>query len=342
MAKLLPLIAVVLLAAGCATLPDVEVAYYAPKSRTAVAVTQSLDCNRAHTQIFIVNAVTVANTYVADRTRRYTIGYKDFDRWFADADMTIGLTDDGRLKTINANSTGQGEAILKSAISVASAMTALRSPFIAFDTARAAPLPRLRECDIIAAWGDNKGVTLVYGGALNNGTPANDGAVAVDPGSAGLFNLLAAQLPVFTIVATAQATQTPPTTTYGSRGSADAIWLHFPNAGRVPVEVRASGSGPLWAGTVPVTLPGDYKLPIPAPALFGKQTFSLGLTESGVINSVGFGKGVGSVGALNSAAALLGIPDTAAEKAAQLKAEADLIAQTQRLARCQAKPDTCT
>ena len=86
-----------------------------------------------------------------------------------------------------------------------------------------------------------------------------------------------------------------------------------------------------------------YVLPIPKAALFGKQSFSLALSEAGVITSVEYGKNTGAASVLNAAgaAATAQAPETTAAKAADVKAQADLIAQQQRLARCQANPAQC-
>ncbi len=329
------------LASGCASLPDVTVTYFAPKSRTTLTVTQSMDCNKEHTAVFVVSSVSATTTFVADRTRPYSVSYKAFDKTFADVDMAISLTEDGRLKSINANSTGQGEAILKSAAAFALEVIAFTARGI-LEGGR--PRIRLKECDIIAAWGNDKGVTLVYGGALDNGATRGDGQLTVEPGSSDLHGLLKKQLPAY-IVRTAQASPTAPVTSPGPAREDDSIWLQFPNAGRAKVEVLSStesATNSIWTSSVPVTVQGDHRLPIPKPALFGKQTFSLVLSDSGGVSSVGYGKGAGLAGALNAGSALLATHETAAEQAAQLRAQADLIAQTQRLARCKAKPDTCT
>ena len=83
-------------------------------------------------------------------------------------------------------------------------------------------------------------------------------------------------------------------------------------------------------------------LPIPKPALFGKQTFALTLTESGRITSLGYGRTAGAPGARNAVGSLAGeqtAEDTA--EAAALKAAADLIAQQARLNTCVLKPTEC-
>ncbi len=92
-----------------------------------------------------------------------------------------------------------------------------------------------------------------------------------------------------------------------------------------------------------VPSPKTYLLPIPKAALFGKQNFALSLADSGAVTAIEYGKATGAAGPLNvlGAAATAAAPDSTAAKAAEVKAQADLIAQQQRLTRCQAHPAQC-
>lgn len=112
--------------------------------------------------------------------------------------------------------------------------------------------------------------------------------------------------------------------------------------GKVRVDLTAQGQS-IWTGTIQVPLPQTYLLPIPKAALFGKQSFSLSLSEAGAVTSVDYGKNTGAASALNAAGAIAtaAAPETVAAKAAEVKAQADLIAQQQRLARCHANPAQC-
>jgi hypothetical protein len=68
-----------------------------------------------------------------------------------------------------------------------------------------------------------------------------------------------------------------------------------------------------------------------------------GETPSGTITSIGYGKTSGLSGGLGAAGLLAGAftPQSDADTAAQLKAEADVIAQQQRVLRCRNTPDAC-
>jgi hypothetical protein len=77
--------------------------------------------------------------------------------------------------------------------------------------------------------------------------------------------------------------------------------------------------------------------------LNGLEDRSVSVGESGALLSVRYGQDVGTAAMIGSAGAI-GTAirgDTAAVAAAEVKAEADLIAQQQRLALCQAKPAEC-
>jgi hypothetical protein len=95
---------------------------------------------------------------------------------------------------------------------------------------------------------------------------------------------------------------------------------------------------------VPVAQLGkDYQLPVPRAAAFGKQTFGAAFAESGALTSVQYVSNSGAAGALGSANSLATIAqgETTSAKVAEVKAEADLIAQQQRLLQCQADPKSC-
>jgi hypothetical protein len=104
-----------------------------------------------------------------------------------------------------------------------------------------------------------------------------------------------------------------------------------------------NGKKVIWRGDVPIPTPELYDLPIPKAALFGAQKFTLTLSEAGAITAVEYGKNTGAAGPANAAGSIATAlsPETVAAKAADLKAQADLIAQQQRLHRCQLNPTAC-
>jgi len=100
---------------------------------------------------------------------------------------------------------------------------------------------------------------------------------------------------------------------------------------------------PLWMGRIPVSQWGtNYGLPIPAAAVFGKQVFGVSIAESGALQSVTYNRSAGAGQAANVLTSAEGA-DTAAyqNRAAEARAEADMLAQQQRLAACRARPTDC-
>ena len=83
--------------------------------------------------------------------------------------------------------------------------------------------------------------------------------------------------------------------------------------------------------------------PIPAAAAFGKEVFAVTFADSGALSSVQYVSNTGTGQVLNVANAGLTAfkPETTAQKAAAVQAEADLIAQQQRLVQCLADPSSC-
>ena len=204
--------------------------------------------------------------------------------------------------------------------------------------------PPLPECDFINSWGGGKPVTLTYSKNIDYGS-ATEAPINLDvaPGNKQLYTALQNRLPLLQVrVGRPSPIASAASYSSSSDSSKDTVLLTLLETANVKVDVLADGQV-IWSGNV--TIPGTktYQLPIPKAALFGKQAFSLTLSEAGAITSVEYGKNTGAVGPLNVAtsAATAAAPETTAAKAADTKAQADLIAQQQRLARCQAQPAMC-
>ena len=104
------------------------------------------------------------------------------------------------------------------------------------------------------------------------------------------------------------------------------------------------GGSQIWSDSVPAAQFGTtYTLPIPAPATFGKQTFAASFAESGALTSVQYVSNTGAGQVLNvfNSALTAAQGQTTEQKAAEVKAQADLIAQQQRLVQCIADPKSC-
>ncbi len=103
---------------------------------------------------------TVTTTYVADYTNPHPWNYTSVDNSFGDADIAIGVTDDGRLSSINATGVGEGAAIIKSAATVASVATGIAA------YAYEAPVPVSPACKVIGQYGTTSGNANPQGGTV--------------------------------------------------------------------------------------------------------------------------------------------------------------------------------
>jgi hypothetical protein len=317
---------------GCASIPDVTYTYYPAKWSTIVSVTQTVGCNAAKTEVVVLNTPSVTTAYSSNLDKPFKIRIKDLESLSADIEMTMGFTDDGRLKSINQNTTGQGEAIIKSAVSLATAVGAMA-------ILKTTKVEKIPECSEIDSWGGNKPVTLVYRVTIESDKLEKTIPLDAAPESKRLYEILEKILPKLEVdLVEAHDMKSGPS--YGG-DSRDVVFLALQKAGFLDISIRSSHD-PKPIGRARIVIPKDdtYELPIPKAALFGKQTFSVVLNEAGAVTSVGYGKNVGVAGALNALGAIAGT-QTATTEAADLKAQADLIAQQQRLVQCQTKPDQC-
>jgi hypothetical protein len=123
----------------------------------------------------------------------------------------------------------------------------------------------------------------------------------------------------------------------------DVVTLSLQRVKTAEIQITAANPKPLWKGIVPIPTAEPYDLPIPTAALFGTQKLGLSLSEAGAITAIDYGKSTGAAGTANAATTIVGAvtPESTATKAADIKAQADLIAQQQRLHRCLVNPTTC-
>jgi hypothetical protein len=334
---------------GCSSIPDVQYNYYFAKSQTSLSVAQVVSCDSAGMNVIVVTSASAPTmAYSADVANVRTVNIRDIEgdfHTFVDSDATFGFYDDGRLKTINQNTVGQGEAVIKSAVSLAT--TAF--PLAAAGRAAAEASPA-DACQIISKWGgggDNKvpSVNLSYGTQFDI-TTVLDKSFPIPPTMASkqLYDLLKvkAKLPSIEVKignAPAIGSRASYRPSPGFQGS--TVPLALQKTADVEINILSAHKS-IWKGTITAPLPDEYILPIPRGALFGKQNFTLSLSEAGAVQSIDYGKLSGASGALNGAQSIAGAgPQITTNETADVKAKADLIAQTQRLTRCQTNPATC-
>lgn len=336
--RLNALAAIFVLFSGCATTPNVNYSYYPTRANSTLTLTQTIDCTSDKTQVVTIETPAVNTVYFADYSSApYTFPIKTLDSYFADGDLSFDFTDDGRLKSINQSSTGQGETIVKSAITLATAAAALGGG------APRSTIPK--QCEFLSALGGGKPVTLTYSNTIHHMTDDTGKPVGLTPtgDSQTLYDTLTKKkvLPILQFVATPSSPGQR--VSYASESTlGDYVPLTLQETANVTLDVTHNGST-VWTTNIAVPTANTYTLPIPKAALFGTQKFTLTVNDAGAITAVEYGKTTGAADALNAttAAVQAATPPTAAQKASELQAEADLIAQQQRLLQCKAKPSAC-
>lgn len=349
--------------AGCATTPDVALRYYPTTWGANVSVVRTVACDAAGTQLLITHAATVAPWFTADRDPAGVrqIELRRLRNLLSDTDVKVEFMPDGRLKSINQSASGQGEVFVKAAMSVlamATASVALKpnassSPAALSDgitqalregdNTRATPAETAAACKIINAVGRDKPISLIYGTSIGPKRSAGVHPLEVRPEMKWLNEALEPVFaaPLMLTVTTADPKQdvdihpvyTPP-------AGDDGLLLNMQKLRQLTLTI-GYWSTTIATSTLRVPTAATYPLPIPKAPLFGKQTFALTVAEDGSISMLGYGTTSGAAAVLGAVDAALK-PETASAKAAELKAEADLIAQQQRLAVCQTRPSDCS
>lgn len=328
--------AVVASLAACGTIPDAQVSYYQAKTRVTVKVTRSVICDAKNLPL-VANTVTPSVTHSADTASAQSTQLAGLRGTFTDSDIKFEFYEDGRLKTVNATMTGQGEAVLKAATTLASTLTAF---------AAGTPIPAYPdECAFVKEMGGGKPLTLTYEGDVD---PTKTDLQNILPDAASMAYADRLKNAVSGICVVAKGTEVPVQPVQYKANDGDVlIAARQPALLKIEVGTLTPGNGctaSLWQGRVPVAQLGkDYQLPVPRAKAFGKETFSAAFAESGALTSIQYVSNSGAAGALGAANSLATITqgETTSAKVAAVKAEADLIAQQQRLLQCQGDPKSC-
>lgn len=347
---------------GCASIPDVTVAYRPVKWALLVTVAHTITCNRENNLAIVDRGAVFLPLYSAAASdARFQIRLKDMDRYAADADIAIALTDDGRLKSINQSTTGQGEATVKGVIGVSAAVAA-QSPSVLLAAPPAGSVS-LFSLNAFKALAKDAKPSTVCEAVQKRSLSAPDQLAQVSlvqialikPGSGNsidakpsndqeplLQELKAAGLDLATRVTTKLAgEELQPIAHLASSVAPNEVPLTLQRMRSFSAEA-ADTQGTISSKSIPVPTTDVFVVPIPKAALFGKQSFSVVLADSGRITNIGYGRTTGAPGALGAVAALAGAEvteDTA--EAAALKVASDLIAQQQRYNNCKLKPSDC-
>ena len=345
---------------GCPSLPDVTAGYYLPRTSVSLHVIRTFACNTAK-EVFTTSTVTATVTHSADLAKRQTVVLKSLDGAISDSDFQVQFYEDGRLKGINSSTTGQGEAVIKALVGVAA---------IAFGAAQAPGPNAPAACSLSAD--PSKPVTVTFtrdvdfsdiGSKTSTGAEklTSDQVIDPDPDSQQTFirtrdalGYECVHVEKLTLKPDSKGNPIPDVP--GLENATNArkyVELTLQQPARVALKVWTSADSscsfksdtkPSWAGESEVAQLGTmYSLPIPKAVLFGKLQLSLALAESGALTTLEYSKQSAAPSMATAAQDVSArlAPETAAQKAADLKAESDIIAQQHRLVRCKANPTTC-
>jgi len=348
------------LLSGCASVPDVDVSYRPVKWALSVTVAHTITCNRDNTVAIVQRGATFQPIYsAAQADSRFRVRLKDLNAFFADSDITLALTDDGRLKSINQSATGQGETIVKTAISAVAALgatAALTAPvqptvgtnlFTQNIFERQVPAAPSSICNVLRSWSTSPPdqllqVSVAQTALVRQGGPPVVNAQASDDQAALVQQLKNAGIDVAARVTVSLASEElQPIGDLKADVARNEVALPLQRMVAMRASV-ADGNGQIGSKSAPVPTSNTFVLPIPKAALFGKQSFSIVLGDSGRISSIGYGRNTGAPGALSAGSSLAsaGVTEDTADVAA-LKAASDLIAQQQRFNACRLKPADC-
>jgi len=342
------------LVSGCATMPDVTMTYYLPKAGLDVEAIRTVGCSADGT-IYSADAVVTDVSYSADRDYPTPpIRFRSLSGGLNNSDLALTLEDDGRLKGINATTEGQGAEILKSVVQLATTLGLSGVEFLSN------PPPK-NPCDIIKKFGKHGFLTLKYEASAafdKFGTAELFDPEPGRPDYAADFDRAFRKPFCLRVGAKPAKAEIPVPASVAERDLQQAaISLKLRQPGRVPVSVTtgsptscsttaASGaSTEVWSGPVKVPQAGrEYFLPIPRGAAFGDQSLALALSDSGTINSIEYGRKLGTAGVLDvaNAAASAFKPGGTEAETKKLNDESDLIAAEQRSIKCKTDPVNCS
>lgn len=141
---------------GCAHIPDTKVGYYLAQSNVKFKVIRTVACDAGNNPI-VASATTPTVTHSADTNNYFLVDLPGLKGALSDTDVKFDFYEDGRLKNVNATNTGQGESVLKTIVSIATA---------AFGLDGGTPTYPM-ECAWIKEVGGGKPLTLTYEGDVD-------------------------------------------------------------------------------------------------------------------------------------------------------------------------------
>jgi hypothetical protein len=172
---------------ACSSMPDVTYHYYQAKSATAMSVTQNLQCIKnpktgkkepKYLRLDITTSIPAPlTTYSADYTQpAKPLRVRDLDGSFSDTDANFTFTEDGRLASMNATLTGEGETILKSAISLGTTAASFAGVLGVASHDRSQPKAPSEDevCQMLSGWPGADKLALTFTRVQDFSGPAKD------------------------------------------------------------------------------------------------------------------------------------------------------------------------
>lgn len=326
------------IASGCASLPDETLRYHLPTWQATVVATRTVTCEKGtdaapdwkNPTLGPATAI-VTPTYSSDPQAWADLPVKKLERWYANQDLTVTLTEDGRLASINTTSTGDGSNVVKSMVSLAATSRGAMSL-----KAAGTPDDGSRLCERVRklAAKDSTAVAITFRTRLQRDTPPGSVLdLEVDePFDAShiVFPRLKATLTIEAM--NVSGSESPP--------AGDHLAIELRQVAKAIV-VLGEDDKEIERHEFFVPTKSARYLQVPKAPMFGETSFELGLAGSGAITKVRYGRKSGAADAAGALDELAKLRSTPASKTEQLKAEADLIAAQARLDKCRKDPENC-
>lgn len=343
---------------ACAELPKAQIHYYYPQTNLNLEVLRAVACNSSNKLIELFR-ITPTLTYTADRkSKPQTLDIHKLNTAFSDTDITVKLTDDGRLQSVNGTSTGEGESIFKSALTVAAVVMA-SGALVA--SSKGTPLKPDELCKKIAAASpDGKALTLSYSGFVSFNHPLEISRLTLEPESSGHDQALLDSLdelvafpassgehcsPLIDAPVVDDGETPKPIITFDDEKNTQdrlAVMLMNPALIRVTVCTKRDMKKQ-WDKVFPITQRGTpYPVYFAEPTLFGKEQLQLVVNDAGVPTTLQYVKNSGASSALNTiddAAGLHQSVETA--ELAKRKLHDDLASELRYRVACRADVKNC-
>jgi hypothetical protein len=328
-------------------------------------VSHVLTCGKGSTALQVEALTTFAPIYRAgSHLTPLELRLREFRSPLADSELNIQFTEDGRLKSINHNWTGQGEAIVRAGVAALSQMKALQVVGLEIKGVKE-KRPSQEEtfrnvCSELDRIDPSNHTNKLFSKVVVQhfieisrdtpiGSPQSLKPVTGREGLIKTLENLGLELKVTVNIKEEAPAPTHKQFALEPGASEDAYGkLTIQEIGSVTitpshyVSFFTENSENLTNGRFQIPLKSTTNILVPRPQPFGGAKFSMELAESGRVFKIGYSKNSGATGFLNATASGAGAQttfDTA--EAAALKAAADAIAQRLRLQNCIDKPTEC-